>query len=388
MGFRIREINFIEPKELRKEVDSISSKLEAFFTSSSNALSINYVIAKLRTGQILRTAEIRLLLYNQDEFQEETLKGIFESQLKRIVTEANFLYFFGTALSILGPWQVITSLRIVKEHSLNRVEVPRIISLNIDSLQSFSNRDEFVKRIAQNYSKIAVFFEELSFLHVEAPLFAVILRSIGSHGFFRNDLEKYLELLFKVHGSSGFNAIEMHLERFMKETPTWSNSLGLKDSFLSQLLFTLSKNGRNSQEYGSRLREVLNFSKLIQEAFSMLRGGSTERANFWENISSRFSQILPRKFGKDLIGLALYLPKHVIVEFAPTGNAAYIYKVEVFEEKIKYAADWKDRELAGDENFVMPKFSGPLGAIREGRFSHMRYWQDDMLTIVKRLENA
>lgn len=388
MGFRIRDINFIEPRELRKEVDKINSKLEAFFNSSSDALNINDVIVKLRNGQILRTAEIRLLLYNQDEFQDETLKGMFEAHLKKIVTEANFLYFFGTALSILSPWSVITSLRSVKEHSLNRPEVPRVISLYIDTLQSFRNRDDFVTRIAQNYSKISVFLEELSFLHIEAPLFGVILRSLGSYGFFRNDLEKYLELLFKVHGSSGFNAIEMHLERFMNETPTWSNSLGLKDSFLSQLLFNLSKTGRHSNEYGPRLREVLNFSKLINEAFLMLRGGSTERADFWENISSRFSQILPRKFGKDLIGLALYLPKHVIVEFAPTGNAAYIYKIEVFEEKIKNAKDWKDRELAGDRTFVMPNFSGPLGVIRDGHFRHNRYWQNDMLTIVKRLENV
>lgn len=388
MGFRIRDINFIEPREIRAEVEKIYLRVDKYYGSTSSGLDFNDIARKLQAGSHLRNAEIRFLLHNRDLIQEKGLYEKFVAVTKVTFNQENFLYFFGSSLSILNPWSVITSIPVLNDALVVRPEIPKILVENLNELTRFTKRDEFVVYVAQKFSTISDFLQELDFLNVDSPLFRIVLVSSGSYGFFQNDLAVYLGNLFKSHGNAGFNTIERHLEKFMKENPAWSSSLGIKSSFLSTLLEIVTGLGKSPQDFGPKLKEVLNFSKLIQEAFSLLRVGSYERANFWEEISSRFSQILPRKFGKELIGLALYLPKHVIVEFAPTGNAAYIYRRDVFEENVKSTNDWKKRDLAGDKSLDVSTYSGALGAISEGRFSHMRYWQDDMIKIVKRLENA
>ena len=87
------------------------------------------------------------------------------------------------------------------------------------------------------------------------------------------------------------------------------------------------------------------------------------------------SKVIPKRLGR-VVAVAFYFGDTVIVEFAPKGNAAYVYKADKFEKilsaKTNDISIWKDSSLTLKNPFTNSR----------GTKHHHRGWKDQFKLMI------
>lgn len=376
------------PKELRTAVHKIEEQIEAALLNIPRDL-IEDLLRKLRGNLVLTSKQLRLLLYSQviESFAVEDFIQL-QSRIDKILNQGNVKFFYGMLLRNLSPWKLfqLSSSKLAQPEY--RFFVPSYVSDYQKQILNSKSRIEFLGEVAKDRKTLTKLKEDFEFLEASNVL-AEYIQSPYAFPIFENDCHTYLEKAFDLSGVSSFRYIDDMLLKYQQMHENWSASLGTEKSFLNLLISNITNREYAQSSYGPVLKEIIEYQALIKKAFDMLRSKSGDRADFWESLSNEFTQIIPKDF-KQSIGLALFTETHVIVEFAPTGNAAFIYKREVFVDQVSKTKTWRDPDLAGDDKFRSSRFQSrsPDNLINTGRFTHIGNWQQDMRRIVERLTRA
>jgi hypothetical protein len=115
--------------------------------------------------------------------------------------------------------------------------------------------------------------------------------------------------------------------------------------------------------------------KNLDKAIDMLNAQEPDRGNFWREYMP-FANRVVSKSSSGIVAVAFFFGSTVIVEFAPSGNAAYVYKREVFEKELLKASDlrrWKNK------NITMPirRFTR-----EDGTLYHHKSWQHQFRRLI------
>lgn len=139
---------------------------------------------------------------------------------------------------------------------------------------------------------------------------------------------------------------------------------------------------RRLLEVRPAIKRILQAAVKIDDALKELAASEIERADYWRLKLEYCSSVLPRKFkrGNAKVGVAFGVGEFVICEFAPSGNAAFLYRETDFELKIKDAETWRFPELG-------QAYPGLTTAGVPGQIRHTGSWQsvlDRLLEAIKR----
>ena len=169
---------------------------------------------------------------------------------------------------------------------------------------------------------------------------------------------------------SPIQSIDRVLLSYMTAVANWHAQLLDKNNPLARFVYYLTENNTpaNREILGSKvIQDVLSKLNELTNVISRLNEVEPDRGNFWRNYLKFADYVLFKKFPfpQKYIACAFAFQNIVVVEFAPTGNAAYIYDRETFENQIRTGSDWKKRELTKRS----PGFS------KDGRLFHQSAWQ-------------
>jgi len=388
MSFKILDPNIFFPNQLNKEIEELKQRISIAIVPPISANRFEILLNKLEKSEKLSERDVRQLLFNIDEIPPVLLKKIY-NLINSLINNDNFSFFFEQALDNMQPWKTIRSISYCLQLDLSTIQLPKLIKLKIELLKNFETFEEFIFEVVRDYKFIDNFLNDSELNKFRnTGVWEKVLVSESSYEFFLNDNNNYLVELNKLDNVTFFQTIDFHIRKYQSSNSAWTSSVLSNDSFLGQLIQNVRLFNYPVSNYGLALKEILNIKDTLIEAFNLLRQKDIQRADYWVSHMNKFSEVIPRKFSKDkLIGLAMYVGNKVIVEFAPSGNAAYIYKRNVFDEKIKRSENWKQVENLENDIYINldphSKFN-----LTEGKFFHRVGWTDDMRKILERILNG
>ena len=281
---------------------------------------------------------------------------------------------------------------------------PIKLFLEIDSLDGF-NKKNFLPGLMRFKSEIAQNgWEGLLKGIVESPLeFNEIVRefsvNIGSHDTstvslmkgivefdkeakkFENYVIDYAEFLLLRDESKEYisEKFDHYLGLFLQRDESWEGKVISDDySPVKLLRFYFDKLGHVYDSLPPNTKRVSDQRKNLEKAIELLNEEEPDRGNFWKKYMPAANRVIPKR-GKNEVAVAFFFGNIVIVEFAPSGNAAYVYKRNIFEKNLLdsgTALGWKSKTHA----HIIRNFTRS-----DGTLYHIQGWQDRFARAVKAL---
>ena len=125
----------------------------------------------------------------------------------------------------------------------------------------------------------------------------------------------------------------------------------------------------------TNIKRIFNQRQILKKAIELLNEKEPDRGNFWVEYMPKANRVIPKDGGRD-VAVAFFFNNYVIVEFAPSGNAAYLYKRDVFEKNLLKSRDilgWKSKK----DTHVIPDFTR-----KDGTLYHTPDWQENFSSVL------
>ena len=176
---------------------------------------------------------------------------------------------------------------------------------------------------------------------------------------------------------------DYYLGFFLNENESWEGKV-LSDDYAPVKLmnFYLNKFNYDKDSLPLNIRRIYEQRENLENAIDLLNEQEPDRGNFWKKYMPESDRVIPKKSrgNRNEVAVAFFFGDIVIVEFAPKGNAAYIYKKSVFEEHLldaSEALDWKSK----NHTYHMRNITQ-----RNGRLFHHHRWQRKFSRIIRSLQ--
>ena len=170
-----------------------------------------------------------------------------------------------------------------------------------------------------------------------------------------------------------FYSTAEQIKRAMNSLPDWREvPQGLSSD-------TPPQHKHLDQDWENILQEVVQRSHIskaqakdLHYAIELLNTHDVKRASFWKHYLQHADKAIPKK-GRKEVAVAFFFQNIVIVEFAPSGHAAYIYRKDVFTTKVMKlirsrfsVLGWKNKKFT----HLIPGITS-----ENGTFHHRLDWQ-------------
>jgi hypothetical protein len=179
-----------------------------------------------------------------------------------------------------------------------------------------------------------------------------------------------------------------HLDRllaiYLNGKPTWKtdvlSSMKPVGIFVKWIL-SQAPSRRSVLESRPAIKLVLKAALEINEVLNELQAVEADRASFWRTKLELCSFVIPRTFkkGNAKVGVAFGIGEYVICEFAPSGNAAFLYKARDFELHIKDSDTWRDPSFG-------QHYPGLTTTNIPGQIRHVGSWQSVLSRLLDAIE--
>ena len=175
---------------------------------------------------------------------------------------------------------------------------------------------------------------------------------------------------------------DSYLGCFLKRDTSWEGKVISNDYSPVQLMnFYLDQIGCSPESLPPNVKRIFNQRNNLENAIDLLNKEEPDRGNFWKEYMPYANRVVSKR-GTNKVAVAFFFGDIVIVEFAPVGNAAYIYKTEVFEKyllNLRDATDWKSSE----KTLLINGFTRSKGTKH-----HHHGWQKDFSRFLNKLIKA
>ena len=160
-----------------------------------------------------------------------------------------------------------------------------------------------------------------------------------------------------------------YLGLFLQSDESWEGKV-ISDNYapVKLLRFYFDKLGHDHDSLPENAKRVFAQRENLKKSIDLLNQEEPDRGNFWKKYMPAANRVIPKR-GKNKVAVAFFFGNIVIVEFAPSGNAAYVYKRDVFENNLldlETASDWKSK----NHTHVIRGFTRD-----DGTLYHFQRWQ-------------
>jgi hypothetical protein len=189
---------------------------------------------------------------------------------------------------------------------------------------------------------------------------------------FLSNAVRFIDYLNRTDTETSFLIAQFdnYLSLYLKNDLSWEGKV-ISDDYEPVMLlkFYLITLNLESHQLPKTLKKIFDQREKLDDAITLLNR-TQERGDFWKEYMPFASRVVPKK-GSNTVAVAFYFRDIVIVEFAPSGNAAYVYKKDEFEKHLLNSSSvlgWKNKELAHTiRNFTRS----------DGTLYHVQNWQRD-----------
>jgi hypothetical protein len=382
----------VSPTKLKEARSTVYKKYDKYMNSAVNDQKWPSIYRKIQNEKDLKFRDLKYSLFKTDELNDPEKSFLIKQFRGRFNETALVEGSFLNILNMLKPWpsvQIFLSLSGKVDVSLEPYKFVidnREIVEQVNSLEDFQNT--FLKDVA-SIEQLNTFYEKSD---VMAKMTKSYLMGVNTKDkLFNDETKEFVGFLFSIIPFEFMTKVlENYLGNYLRDTPNWSALILDKENTLNKLISKLDELNFPKKEHGERLKIVFNKYHLSQDVISELKRLSQERGDYWEHKLKNFDSIDVKKFGSRKYGLAMFIKDFVVVEFAPTGNAAFFYKKEVFVSEVQESLEWSVPSKAGisigQGSFFRNK---ALRDINKGRFRHTpKRWTGDMDRILKVLSDV
>lgn len=352
-----RTFSWVQPSQIQKEVRSIpvfyGQNLDA-----SNTSRWNRILIKLKSQNQLTQIELSTCLFNLDKI-DSSVFHLFESQFCKRISITTISSLCRRLSETLSPIDTIRFI-LAKEDPYWKLEelLPKGLLKHRNEL-AIGDIKSLVSLTLTNGSGIRELVEDLS-----PPLSSQGL-SIGQqtivkfacespYSFIMIDQDQswLVESVEKLDGSDveKVKLIDNCVQKYIEKHKKWRTTLLKTDDPLANLCDSVQKT--YASHINEEFRKIAYWISLVIEEIHKLKRTieslakiSPDRGEYWQNKIVESDGVHIKSLLNGVVGLAVTFGDYMIVEFAPTGNAAYIYKKDQFEEFIAKRSDWKDKEM-------------------------------------------
>ena len=377
----IQRINFEVPieysnakalKEAAKTLPDWDAK-----TRESKTFNIGWerIIAKIKTGEILTPRELsKAILY-------------FDLVPSNLVEKLQYIVIANEKSGTLEP--------IVSKLNRNFSSIlPIKMFLEIDVMEEFNGKNflsglnRFKTDIVQDgwegllkgiVNSQLSFSETLSEFSTNNESYETSMVSLAKGIVeFDKDVRKFetcgieiAEFLYSKEESKDYisEKFDFYLGLFLLQDESWEGKV-ISDDYAPVKLLRLyfDKLGHVYDSLPVNLKRVFDQRKNLEKAIELLNQQEPDRGNFWKKYMPAANRVIPKR-GRSEVAVAFFFGDIVIVEFAPSGNAAYVYKRDVFEKNLlnsRTALGWKSKTYTHTiRNFTRT----------DGTLHHVQGWQ-------------
>lgn len=165
---------------------------------------------------------------------------------------------------------------------------------------------------------------------------------------------------------------------YLENDSSWSTKLTDEERSLGVMLSWLIRKKIIIDDSFTALSHLLKERLALSEALRVLSAKSRERGEYWQTQLNRAGKVMPKSFGRaGLVGVAMWFRDYVVAEFGPTGNAAHIYRKEIFELEVLHSDNWKRLDLVATEI--------QLDGSKAGTIHHVGEWKRAATQVIDRL---
>ena len=382
----------VAPKKLKVATKEVLEKHEDVMGDTKILNDWNHIYEKIKTHRRLSFRELKYSLTKIEELDENCVSFLGDTFRKYYLTEDFTRNCFSHILRSFRPWPVVQfffSIFDQVDSSENLREEFAFHLKHREKVEISASFDEFCDLLFENVSSVGDLRSFLTLsLEAEKAIISYVRKKPLPH-LFKDKTNALLTFLLEALPVNEFPVlIERYLSVYFAATPNWSALILQPDNPLNILVRFVLNSNLLRRDYGERLLKVFQKYELAKDAISELKKISVERGEYWEGKLRAFDKIEVRKFGKGLIALAMFTNRYVIVEFAPSGNAAFFYKEENFKE-IQDSVTWKSNDHAGISISRNGYFANrALRDLKNGRFIHSHNWTKKMDKVLKVLSNV
>ncbi len=355
INFKI--FNLIQPLEIRRETRSIPVFLEQSL-HVINPLKWSKILIKLKKQERLTQAELSICLFNLDKINLPIFSS-FENQFQErmgISTISNSCRRLSETLSPIDTIRFILS----KEDPHWRLEelLPEgllkyrneLATGDIESLVSLTlTNGSGIRELVESLSPAA---SPKSLSTGQQTIVRLACQSPYNFVMIDRDQSELVELVEDLSDSDveKIGLIDNCVQKYIEKHENWRTKLLKVNSPLVEICRHVKKTytPRISKEFHEVAYSISVVIKAIHElerVIDKLAEISPDRGEYWRNKIVESDEVRTKSLSNGVVGLAVTFGDYAVVEFGPTGNAAYIYKRDQFAEFIAKRSDWKDKEM-------------------------------------------
>jgi len=384
LDLRVRPSRLIDAKEV------VLERYEKYVSSSTNEKKWPRIYKKIQNREKLRLRELKYALFKTDILNEEECSFLLTSVSKDFNSPEIVSSLFSGVMTLMKPWKSVGLLLRLDSKLCSSIENIEFFSKNRDVVIKSSNVDSFAESICQSATTISDLKDLQKSSATLNKLTISFVQANTLDTVFRDDTNMLLDFLFdNLKNDTFLTLVDRYIGNFLLDNKNWSSQILDSSYTLNKLIEFILNKKIVITSFGERLKTVYDKYLLTSDFISELRGLSKERADYWEFKIKNFDAIEVRKFGSRKFGMAMYLKKYVVVEFAPVGNAAYFYTKDVFNEVIKDSSNWSNKDSSGinvgQGSYTLRK---EFRDLKNGSFSHSGNWTRRMDRILQVITNV
>lgn len=376
-----------QPSSLRKAASEIPNFESIYNASKSFNLTWERILGKIKRKDDLDAKEIqRILLYFtliDDQELYENLKYILENKKSTKDIETGLLVL-NNDIREIEPIRFILKLnnlaniysKILNEGIINNKDA--IID---EGWQGLINN--LLKKIPED--GVSSFKEQFK-LKNKHNIWRDLLYSmidLDTSGIY---LLNYIYEISQEIGSeeqieqSDMNKFDRWVGKFISSGQSWEGKVLNNDYPLVKLAyFFLEKLMITKEELSVNLRKVLEQRENLLNAIDLLNIEKA-RGDFWKEWIESTDRVIPKKDSSTTVAVAFFFGNTVIVEFAPTGNAAHLYNKDDFlnlNKKATKVIDWKNKEESKKTRIPRTR--------KDGTLHHTGNWKGQFTGVIRYL---
>ena len=384
----------VAPKRLKKTVNSLQLMDDEIIESKFKTIW-SRIIKKIESGRKLsRRDKKRVLLYfeNLKPAQENKFRQLFLNGMDReAITE-----IAKVVINSLRPIKAISFL--CEEQILSQFGQEHLGSGVARHIEAFHTADpkEVERDFLDQYFDIASILTVFccDFENIPATLKGIVgimLMNDINAKFLSSDPDQLLLDGFKLFGVERFMTIlDQVAGHFITLNPEWAAQIFSNDYPLNRLAIYLEGHDELKEHFSNNLIQILREYQLVNTAIEKLSSIAKIRGDFWQNNIKKCNKLIAQE-NRSVYALAMYFGKYVIVEHAPTGNAAYVYLSIIFDEKVKSLKDWKQKgfsekkfsRIPYKKRFFRGRGKEQMFTKKDGTIAHVGNWQNKIEILVK-----
>ena len=386
----IQKINFDVPvsygnaKKLQTSTRELPNWDERARASKSFNLGWKKILGKISSREDLTKRELRKALVYFDSIPEEltaNLKFILinftrEDALTPIIDQLNRKYFNIMPIRFLldekltnkfGEQYFLKGLVKFKAQIKQSGWQGLLLAIN-DSSSSF----ELIKNDFYSSDTPELFSESFG------KLIEGLVECDWKANLFTHNVLDYISTLkdFGAKHTDLMENFDRYLGFYLDIDHSWEGKVISDDYIVVKLMnYFLREFNINSSQLPVNALKVFNQRKNLEKAIDLLNKQEPDRGNFWKKYMPFASRVMHQK-SFSTVAVAFFFKNIVIVEFAPAGNAAYVYKRDIFEKYLlnsKTVMGWKRKEYTHKIRYFTRN---------DGTLYHIRNWQNDFSRIL------